>query len=87
MTTITIRKPKHYNCIVDAVYASLELQAYEFLIFRGKALQRLENKYRFELPSGKWSARYKWPSTALIALALSLSPPSTKRAIPPEASL
>lgn len=73
--TYTLRRPKHYRCIVDAIFEAFELRPYEILIFRGRALQMLEDgRFRFELPRGRWSRPYRWADSALLALTRRLPP-------------
>ena len=65
---LAISKPKRFNSPLYAVFALMELDAYQFILFRGKAVQRLPKGFRAEVGRDKWSRVYQEP---LYALGLS----------------
>lgn len=62
---LTISKPKRFNSPLYAVFALMELDSYQFILFRGKAVQRLPKGFRVEVGPDKWSRVYQEPLYAL----------------------
>jgi hypothetical protein len=58
-------RPKRFNSPLYAVYALVELGEHEFILFRGKAIQRLRDGFRGEVDRGKWSRVYRSPLKAM----------------------
>ena len=63
-----IFKPKKFVSPVNAVLSLPSLGEYEFILFRGKIVQRACNGFRFEKPNDTWSKIYKSPLKVIQAL-------------------
>lgn len=61
-------KPKKFLSPLYAVYALCELGELEFVLFRGKVVQRLSKGFRAEVDRGRWSRVYRSPLKALQAV-------------------
>jgi hypothetical protein len=64
--SITIRKPKRFNSPLYAAYELMKLKAYQFILFKGKAIQRVGNCWRAENKKGRWSRRWSEPLKAIV---------------------
>lgn len=68
MKTIVINKPARFNSPLYAVHALFALECYQFILFRGKAIQRVLNGFRAEIEHDKWSKTYRYPLQAIERL-------------------